>query len=149
MTQDARDTMPDPVADLDPGRVKAETVKFVYVHWRPEVIPLARKMKIGILEGKIKKALSPYHCDIEAEDAGALDEGDGAAEDGPHLTEREAQILQMLADGCTPAEVAEKLFISPKTVRNHLSKVYERLGVNSRSAAIVTALQHGLIELPG
>ena len=41
------------------GSVKAETVKFVYVHWRPEVIPLARKMKIGILEGKIKKALSP------------------------------------------------------------------------------------------
>lgn len=76
------------------------------------------------------------------------DDGDGD-EDGPHLTDREAQILQMLADGCTPAEVAEKLFISPKTVRNHLSKVYERLGVNSRSAAIVTALQHGLIELPG
>lgn len=54
------------------GSVKAETVKFVYVHWRPEVIPLARKMKIGILEGKIKKALSPYHCDIEAEDAETL-----------------------------------------------------------------------------
>ncbi len=77
------------------------------------------------------------------------DDDEAGDQDGPHLTEREAQILQMLADGCTPAEVAEKLFISPKTVRNHLSKVYERLGVNSRSAAIVTALQHGLIELPG
>jgi DNA-binding NarL/FixJ family response regulator len=69
-------------------------------------------------------------------------------EDTPHLTDREAQILQMLADGCSPAEVAERLFISPKTVRNHLSKVYEKLGVNSRSQAIVTALQHGLIDLP-
>jgi two-component system, NarL family, response regulator DegU len=68
--------------------------------------------------------------------------------DTPHLTDRERQILQMLADGCTPAEVAERLFISPKTVRNHLTKVYDRLGVSSRSQAIVVALQHGLIELP-
>ncbi len=69
-------------------------------------------------------------------------------DDTPSLTERERQILQMLADGCTPAEVAERLFISPKTVRNHLTKVYDKLGVNSRSAAIVVALQHQMIELP-
>lgn len=67
----------------------------------------------------------------------------------PHVTDRERQILQMLADGCSPAEVAERLFISPKTVRNHLTKVYDRLGVSSRSQAIVVGLQHGLIELPG
>lgn len=74
---------------------------------------------------------------------------DVGAEDGvPSLTEREAQILQMLADGCTPAQVAERLFISPKTVRNHLTKVYDKLAVNSRSAAIVVGLQHRLIELP-
>lgn len=66
----------------------------------------------------------------------------------PSLTDRERQILQMLADNCTPAEVAERLFISPKTVRNHLTKVYDKLGVGSRSAAIVVGLQHGLIELP-
>ena len=69
-------------------------------------------------------------------------------EDAPALTDREVQILQMLADGCTPAEVAERLFISPKTVRNHLTKVYDKLDVNSRSAAIVVGLQHRLIELP-
>ena len=73
---------------------------------------------------------------------------DDPAEGAPALTEREVQILQMLADGCTPAEVAERLFISPKTVRNHLTKVYDKLGVNSRSAAIVVGLQHHLIELP-
>jgi two-component system, NarL family, response regulator DegU len=71
-----------------------------------------------------------------------------AGDDAPQLTEREAQILQLLADGFSPAAVAEKLYISPKTVRNHLSKIYEKLGVNSRSQAIVTALQHGLIDLP-
>lgn len=70
------------------------------------------------------------------------------AAEGPTLTDREVQILQMLADGCTPAEVAERLFISPKTVRNHLTKVYDKLGVNSRSAAIVVGLRHQLIQLP-
>lgn len=71
-----------------------------------------------------------------------------ATTDAPSLTDREVQILQMLADGCTPAEVAERLYISPKTVRNHLTKVYGKLGVSSRSAAIVVGLQHRLIELP-
>lgn len=80
------------------------------------------------------------------EPAVLADEAPGEAV--PALTDRELQILQMLADNCTPAEVAERLFISPKTVRNHLTKVYDKLGVGSRSAAIVVGLQHGLIELP-
>lgn len=75
-------------------------------------------------------------------------EGEVPGEGVPALTDRELQILQMLADNCTPAEVAERLFISPKTVRNHLTKVYDKLGVSSRSAAIVVGLQQGLIELP-
>lgn len=75
-------------------------------------------------------------------------EGEVSGEGVPALTDRELQILQMLADNCTPAEVAERLFISPKTVRNHLTKVYDKLGVSSRSAAIVVGLQQGLIELP-
>jgi DNA-binding NarL/FixJ family response regulator len=69
-------------------------------------------------------------------------------DDAPGLTPREVQILQMLADGCSPHEVAERLVISPKTVRNHLTKVYDKLGVNSRSQAIVEALRHGMIDLP-
>lgn len=70
--------------------------------------------------------------------------GDG---DAPELTPRELQILQMLADGCSPAEVADRLVISPKTVRNHLTNVYDKLDVGSRSQAIVVALKYGLIEL--
>lgn len=73
---------------------------------------------------------------------------DGSAEAAPDLTPREIQILQMLADGATPQETAERLFISPKTVRNHLTKVYDKLGVNSRSQAIVEALKYGMIDLP-
>ncbi len=76
--------------------------------------------------------------------AGAAGTEDGA---GKGLTGRERQILQLLADGNSPVEVAEALVISPKTVRNHLTHVYDKLGVSSRSQAIVTALKNGLIEL--
>ncbi|MDX1619880.1 MAG: response regulator transcription factor [Nitriliruptorales bacterium] len=78
------------------------------------------------------------------------DGSDRGSESGPtpELTPRELQILQLLADGLSPKDVADQLVISPKTVRNHLSKVYDKLGVNSRSQALVAALSHGLIDLP-
>ncbi len=69
------------------------------------------------------------------------------APDAPQLTDRERQLLQLLADGQTPKEVAEALFIAPKTVRNHLTKIYAKLGVESRSQAIVEALKLGIVEL--
>lgn len=71
-----------------------------------------------------------------------------AAPPPPELSNREREILQLLADGQTPREVASRLFISPKTVRNHLSRIYEKLGVSDRSQAIVTGLRHGLVDLP-
>ncbi len=80
-------------------------------------------------------------------DAGDRDSGD-RGEDDRGLSSRERQILQLLADGRTPGEVAKMLVISPKTVRNHLTRAYDKLGVDSRSRAIVEALRRGLIELP-
>lgn len=67
--------------------------------------------------------------------------------DAPTLTDRERQLLQLLADGQSPKEVAEALYIAPKTVRNHLTKIYSKLGVESRSQAIVEALKLGIVEL--
>ncbi|MFU8832952.1 MAG: helix-turn-helix domain-containing protein, partial [Wenzhouxiangella sp.] len=49
------------------------------------------------------------------------------------LTRREQQILKVLAQGLSNAGIAEKLYISEKTVRNHLSKIYRKLGVSSRT----------------
>ena len=63
------------------------------------------------------------------------------------LSDRERQVLQLLADGGRPADVADRLVISPKTVRNHLANIYAKLDVHDRSQAIVVGLRQGLIEL--
>jgi DNA-binding CsgD family transcriptional regulator len=53
----------------------------------------------------------------------------------PRLTPREREILELVADGLTNAAIAERLWLSPGTVRRHLENVYEKLGVHTRTAA--------------
>jgi DNA-binding NarL/FixJ family response regulator len=62
----------------------------------------------------------------------------------PELTAREREILDLLADGRSNGEIAQALFISPKTVRNNLSSVYAKLQVADRTQAVVRARQAGL-----
>lgn len=59
------------------------------------------------------------------------------------LTEREREILGKLVSGMTNVEIGKSLFISEKTVRNQLTKVFEKLGVSNRSQAIIFAKDHG------
>jgi DNA-binding CsgD family transcriptional regulator len=54
----------------------------------------------------------------------------------PLLTEREREILDLVAEGKTNAEIAEAIWIAPGTVRKHLENIYEKLGVHSRTAAV-------------
>ena len=67
-----------------------------------------------------------------------------AAQTGP-LSEREVQVLRLLASGKTNREVAEALFISEKTVARHVSNIFDKLGVSSRTGAVAWAYQHNLI----
>ncbi|SRR5579885_1709806 len=62
----------------------------------------------------------------------------------PELTEREREILSLLAQGQTNAEIAQHLVLSPKTVRNHLSNVFSKLQVADRTQAILRAREAGL-----
>ena len=57
------------------------------------------------------------------------------------LSSRERDILDRIAKGCTNLEIGRQLFISEKTVRNHVTRIFEKLGVHSRAQAIVLALQ--------
>lgn len=60
------------------------------------------------------------------------------------LTRREAEVLRLVARGMNNARVGEKLFISPRTVDTHLTSIYHKLGVSSRSAATRYAIEHDL-----
>jgi non-specific serine/threonine protein kinase len=62
------------------------------------------------------------------------------------LTEREIEVLRLVADGLTDKEIGEALFISTRTVQTHVSHVLGKLGVSSRSAATNMALTQGLVE---
>lgn len=61
------------------------------------------------------------------------------------LTQRELQVLQLLARGRTNPEISEELFISPHTVKTHVVHIYEKLGVNDRAQAAVLASRYNLI----
>jgi DNA-binding NarL/FixJ family response regulator len=62
----------------------------------------------------------------------------------PELTEREREVLQLIAQGYTNATIAEKLTLSPKTVRNHVSNIFSKLQVAGRAEAIIRARDAGM-----
>jgi len=65
----------------------------------------------------------------------------------PALTAREIEVLRLAADGRSNREIGEALFLSENTVKNHLSRVNEKLGVRSRTAAVTRAVRDGLLVL--
>jgi len=60
------------------------------------------------------------------------------------LTEREIEVLRLIAKGLSNADISERLFLSEGTVRNHVSAILAKLGVSDRTQAAVIAIQHGL-----
>jgi DNA-binding NarL/FixJ family response regulator len=61
------------------------------------------------------------------------------------LTPRERDVLRLLAGGMTDREIAETLFISPRTVGGHVSNLLAKLGVDSRTAAAAWAVRNGVV----
>lgn len=84
-----------------------------------------------------RRYLSP-----EAVSALAVAQGAG------HLTEREVEVLEGVAEGRSNADIAIALGLAEKTVKNHLSNVFEKLSASDRTHAVTIALQRGIIELP-
>jgi DNA-binding CsgD family transcriptional regulator len=62
------------------------------------------------------------------------------------LSPRERQVLALLATGQTNPAIAEALFISARTVENHLAHIFAKLGVSTRTAAVAAALAAGLLS---
>jgi DNA-binding NarL/FixJ family response regulator len=81
---------------------------------------------------------------VRRETPGAL-----APPPAPDLTPREREVLVLLARGCDNATISRRLFMSPSTVKHHVSRVLEKLGVENRLQAAAFAIRHGLADENG
>jgi DNA-binding NarL/FixJ family response regulator len=76
-----------------------------------------------------------------------LQQAAGAAPPAPKLTRREAEVLDLLAQGKTNKEIAHQLVVSVRTVKFHVSSLLKKLGAGNRTEVVSLAAQSGLIEL--
>ncbi|WP_405494916.1 response regulator [Streptomyces sp. NBC_00096] len=63
----------------------------------------------------------------------------------PRLSDREVAVLRLVAEGATNAEIGRRLFVAESTVKTHLLRVFAKLKVTDRTAAVTTAMRHGLL----
>jgi two-component system, NarL family, response regulator DegU len=90
-------------------------------------------------------ALSPQLAASMLDEVRKLDQP--SSEDERVITRREEEVLQLIANGCSTPEVAEKLFISQKTVKNHLASIYQKLDARDRTQAVLQAVRMGIVHL--
>ena len=77
-----------------------------------------------------------------------LAEARNMTDDGANgVSKREIEVLQLIADGCSTPEVAAQLFISQKTVKNHLASIYAKLDARDRTQAVLQAVRMGIVRL--
>jgi DNA-binding CsgD family transcriptional regulator len=135
------------------------TVPTLVLHARADeaVTPAQGRLLAARIPGAVLVELeSRNHILLETEPAWARFKeeflaftGRGAAGAGAamfsSLSPREREILLRISAGLTNIEIGRQLFISEKTVRNHVTRIFQKLGVHSRAQAIVLAKDHGLL----
>ncbi|MBX3283974.1 MAG: response regulator transcription factor [Actinobacteria bacterium] len=92
------------------------------------------------------EALSPELAGAMLDEVRRIDP-EPAEESDQVVTKREVEVLQLIADGCSTPEVAEQLFISQKTVKNHLASIYHKLDARDRTQAVLQAVRMGIVRL--
>ena len=115
---------------------------------RPHRSALAPEEAADALRGSVRAG----HLDGDAVDAVLTVAGHRVPrrQEGPAgLTAREVEVLRVLALGLSNKEIAARLVISPKTAGNHIEHIYSKIGANSRAAAGLFAMQHGLLPEEG
>ena len=91
-------------------------------------------------------ALSPQLAATMLDEVRRLEVPDPSEEERV-ITKREEEVLQLIADGCSTPEVAEQLYISQKTVKNHLASIYQKLDARDRTQAVLRAVRMGIVRL--
>jgi two-component system, NarL family, response regulator DegU len=87
------------------------------------------------------RILSPRLAEVMLQEAKHADEPVSL------LSPREEELLQHIADGLATSEVADKMYISQKTVKNHLASIYEKLQARDRTQAVLMAVKMGIVKL--
>jgi len=72
---------------------------------------------------------------------------ESSAETGSIISAREEEVLQLVADGLGTPDIAARLFISQKTVKNHLASIYDKLDARDRTQAVLMAVKMGIVKL--
>lgn len=103
---------------------------------------------VGMLDAVAKgeASLSPDLASSMLAEA-QRNEGSSPAAEPSLLTHREEEVLKLIAEGAATPEVAAALYISTKTVRHHLSSIYEKLDSRDRTQAVLRAVRMGIIRL--
>jgi two-component system response regulator DegU len=127
--------------DLIDAAIKAGAVGYLTKDCSTdEVIQAVRMAANG------ETALSPQLAKTMLSEVRKIDEK-AAREEDRLVTKREEEVLQLIADGCSTPEVAQKLYISQKTVKNHLASIYEKLNARDRTQAVLLAVRMGIVKL--
>lgn len=106
-----------------------------------EVVEVVKKVAAGEL-------ISPTIAQQMLNTGSSIEPDESIADaDSGILTKREAEILQLVADGKSTNDVASDLFISVKTVKNHLASIYDKFEARDRTQAVLTGLRTGVIEI--
>jgi DNA-binding CsgD family transcriptional regulator len=109
---------------------------------------VARREAAGPLAGQPPTGQPPAGQPPAGEAAGEAARGSQVTGDRPAgLSERECEVLGLLARGLATKQVARRLGISPKTCDHHIQRLYGKAGVSTRAGATLFALEHGLVHL--
>jgi DNA-binding NarL/FixJ family response regulator len=104
--------------------------------------------RMGATRPKLTRhALHVVDDDFRAPEAPAPRRGDDRQWGPWSLTQRELEVLQLLAEGATNGEISQRLYISPKTTKNHLAAIFQKLDVTNRTHALVRAVVMGLVTI--
>jgi two-component system, NarL family, response regulator DegU len=106
-----------------------------------EVVDTVRKAASG------ETALSPELAASMLGEVRDMVEREQAADAEAVISKREEEVLQLVADGLSTTEVAAQLYISVKTVKNHLASIYQKLDTRDRTQAVLQAVRMGIVRL--
>lgn len=115
------------------GALRAGAITYIEKESQPEQLLEAIR---GAMTGKAVLAPTLMQRILEAQTSKATDT----------LTEREREVLKLVAEGLTNAEIASRLTVSEETVKTHVASILRKLGLAHRTQAAIYALRHGLVS---